>query len=282
MLKISREHSDAVNLADQSNLFVLASFGFCTWAINQFHEEREKSECMLKRLFHYGAQSCFHSGSDGDDTSLVLPREFSLTFLIVNNCQGMRNALLFRETIILPHSVLTCYLNQLTNMVQKMLLYFTDFHLNVWERWRQWIEDGKALLERLLFLLEPAFSCSKALLPRECVAFLLRPIFSVHFLHPRVDFLCHNPVTLAALFEFDILIYSSRGFMEHEASPVRPTTKNPSDEMWGGGVVKEKKGLDARAEHIQTKRTVYEEEWSTGDTWLQCSIQSACRAFSCF
>lgn len=51
---------------------------------------------------------------DGDDTSLVLPCEFSLTFLIVNNCHGTRNALLFRETIILLHTVLTSYLDQLT------------------------------------------------------------------------------------------------------------------------------------------------------------------------
>lgn len=47
--------------------------------------------------------------------------------------------------------------------------------------------------------------------------FLLCPIFSVHLFHLQVDFLCHNPVTLAVLYEFDILIYSLLGFMELKA-----------------------------------------------------------------
>lgn len=109
--------SDFMNTADQWSLFVLASFGLCTWAIKRFHEEWEESECLLKLLSRHYAQSCFHSGWDGADTSLVLPCEFSLTFLIVNNCHGMWNALLFRETIILPHTVLTSHHNQLTNAV---------------------------------------------------------------------------------------------------------------------------------------------------------------------
>lgn len=49
--------------------------------------------------------------------------------------------------------------------------------------------------------------------------FLLCPIFSVHFLHLQVDFMCHKPVTLAALYELDILIYSWPGFTELKASP---------------------------------------------------------------
>lgn len=61
------------------------------------------------------------------------------------------------------------------------------------------------------------------------------PIFSIHFLHPQVDFLCHNPVTLAALFEFDILIYSLRGFMELEAFPCAAHHKEPLTWIVGTG-----------------------------------------------
>lgn len=59
--------------------------------------------------------------------------------------------------------------------------------------------------EIAVFLLEPAPSCSKVLLPREWVDFS-SDLFSARFLHLRVDFLCHNPVTLAVVYEFDILI----------------------------------------------------------------------------
>lgn len=50
-----------------------------------------------------------------------------------------------------------------------------------------------------------------------------------------MDFLCHNPVTLAALFEFDILIYSLRGFMELEAFPCAAHHKEPLTWIVGTG-----------------------------------------------
>lgn len=96
--------------------------------------------------------------------------------------------------------------------------------------------------------------------------FVLCPIFSVHFLHPRVDFPCHNPVTLAALFEFDILIYSLCGFMELGASPCSP----PQRSLYmlcgegRGSHDREKKGgegFDASAEDIQTMRMVFTAQW---------------------
>lgn len=52
---------------------------------------------------------------------------------------------------------------------------------------------------------------ARHLLPR-MGGFLLCPIFSVRFL--QVAILCHNPVTTAALFEFDILMYSLHGSMK--------------------------------------------------------------------
>lgn len=55
--------------------------------------------------------------------------------------------------------------------------------------------------------------------------FLPHPIFSVHLFNLQVDFLCHNPVTLAVLYEFDILIYSWLGFMELGASLGSPKKK---------------------------------------------------------
>lgn len=144
-----------------------------------------------------------------------------------------------------------------------MLLHFTGVYLNVWEGWRLWIEDGKALLERLLFLLEPAFSCSKTLLPREWVDFSSVPFSAFISFIRKWTVLCHNPVTLAALFEFDILIYSLRGFVELEASPGKAHTKHPPRELWegGGGVVKEKRRgkVCASAESTQAKRIVYKE-----------------------
>lgn len=85
--------------------------------------------------------------------------------------------------------------------------------------------------------------------------FLLCPIFSVHFVHLRVDFLCHNPVTLAVLCEFDILIYSLPGFYGAQSLSVQPATKKkiPSHELRGGD---NGEGLDACAENAQIKRMV--------------------------
>lgn len=61
-------------------------------------------------------------------------------------------------------------------------------------------------------LLQPDSACGTALAAKRMGGFLLCPIFSVRFL--QVAILCHNPVTTAALFEFDILMYSLHGSMK--------------------------------------------------------------------
>ena len=83
--------------------------------------------------------------------------------------------------------------------------------------------------------------------------------------------LCHNPVTLAALFELDILIYSLHGFMGLEASPCSSPQRTLQMNCGKGegdskGEKWKEERFDASAENTQAKRMVYKAEWGTGDT----------------
>ena len=111
------------------------------------------------------------------------------------------------------------------------------------------------------------------------VGFLPCPIFSAQSLHPRVDFQCHNPVTLACsvwVWYFNLAVARLYGA---RSSPGPPQWSLHS-ELWGpGGEGKRQKtnqGLDA---NTQTKRIGA--QGRTENRWHMTAVQCYRRPAGC-
>ena len=104
------------------------------------------------------------------------------------------------------------------------------------------------------------------------VGFLPCPIFSAQSLHPRVDFQCHNPVTLACsvwVWYFNLAVARLYGA---RSSPGPPQWSLHS-ELWGpGGKGKDKKRTRGSMQIPKQSGLALKAERRTGDTWLQCSV----------